>query len=506
MAQACLLIILDGWGIGKGDHTDAIASAQTPNYDNFLQNNPNATLTTFGPEVGLPEGQMGNSEVGHLNIGAGRIVYQNLMRINKSIESGEFFSLNSLLEHIERCKQHNNRLHLIGLISDGGVHSHLSHTIAMAKLAQQEGVKEVYIHAFTDGRDCSPDSAIQHINQLEESIQQLPNVHLATITGRYFGMDRDSRWERVKVAYDAMVHRVGSEVPTFSSAIEERYQVKEFDEFIQPLINPNCKQSGIHQDDSIVFVNFRTDRCKQLLRALHEDNLSDYQLPSIPNLNVLSFVEYDQVFNRTHVAFPPQFYPNTLGEWLSKKGKSQIRLAETEKFPHVTSFFNGTISKPYPLEDRMMSKSPNVPTYDYQPEMSALEVKENVLNAIQSKKFDFICVNFANTDMVGHTGIFHAAVSAAEAVDSCLGEILDLAAQEHMGTVIIADHGNADIMINSDGSPHTAHTINPVPVIINAKGVTKISSGKLADIAPTVLNILGVEQAPEMTGKTLIQS
>ncbi|MEM6395985.1 MAG: 2,3-bisphosphoglycerate-independent phosphoglycerate mutase [Bacteroidota bacterium] len=504
MKNKSLLIILDGWGIGQISEVDAIAQASTPNYDRLWADHPHATLITYGEEVGLPTGQMGNSEVGHLNIGAGRVVYQSFARINKSIREGDFAQIKVLRDTLERAKQKNGRVHLMGLVSDGGVHSHIDHLLALCDLAQDIGNEAVFIHAFTDGRDVSPSSGLGFIEQVEQHIDE-QTVEIATITGRYYAMDRDNRWERIKLAFDALTKGEGETSEDLIDTIKVRYAQGETDEFLKPIINSKV-DGRIQNGDTVIFFNFRTDRPRQITRALAIDDFPDQEMAHLPDLSMLTMTQYDEQFKDIDVIFEPTPITKTMGQVVSEAGLTQLRIAETEKYAHVTFFFNGGEEEVYAGENRILIDSPrDVDTYDQKPEMSAYEVTEALLKNIGSESPDFICVNYANTDMVGHTGDFEAAQKAAEAVDECLGRVVQLARQHNYEIIIIADHGNSDIMITPEGDPHTAHTTNPVPIIyVGSRGEKLDPSGKLGDVAPTLLYLMGIEAPSEMSGRVLL--
>jgi 2,3-bisphosphoglycerate-independent phosphoglycerate mutase len=494
------LIILDGWGIGDKSKSDAIFHSLTPFFDELIKTHPHATLKTSGKEVGLPEGQMGNSEVGHLNIGAGRIVYQELTRINKSIEDGDFFKNPALIEAMSTAKKNNVKLHLIGLVSNGGVHSSQEHLYALCEMAKEHGLEDVFIHAFTDGRDCDPKSGLAFIHELESELKKSTGK-IASVIGRYYAMDRDNRWERVKLAYDLLVNGMGIETTSATKSIKESYNKGKTDEFITENGSPLAK---IEDGDVVISFNFRTDRPREISIALTQKDFPEQDMHKF-ELHYYTMTNYDSTFQNIHVIFEKDNLYNTLGEVLSKLDKTQVRIAETEKYPHVTFFFNGGREEKFPLEDRIMVSSPKVPTYDLQPEMSAFEVRDQIVEYMKSKEPNFICLNFANPDMVGHTGVYDAIVKAVETVDSCLKDIVHTGLQLNYEFLIIADHGNADNAINVDGSPNTAHSLNPVPVILvsNEKGLT-LNNGILADVAPTILRRLGIAAPIEMTGSSLV--
>lgn len=495
------LIILDGWGIGNMDKTDAIDSAKTPFYDQLIERYPNAQLTTFGEAVGLPEGQMGNSEVGHLNIGAGRIVYQELTRINKSIQDKTFYSNKVLLEALNLAQVEGRKVHFIGLVSDGGVHSSQEHLHALCRLSKNLGLSKVFIHAFTDGRDCDPKSGLGFIKKLEAIITDGP-VKIATVIGRYFAMDRDNRWERIKKAYSLLIHGTGEQFSNASQAIKSAYNEGITDEFIEPaIIN---KDGLIDEDDIVICFNFRSDRPREITSALTQRDFPEFNMKKM-DLHYCCMTRYDESFKGLHVLFEKDNLLNTLGEVISKEGKTQVRIAETEKYPHVTFFFNGGRETPFRNEHRILVSSPKVATYDLMPEMSAPEVKGKIIAYMKSDTPDFICLNFANPDMVGHTGVFSAIVKAVETVDNCLEEIVNEGKRIGYEFIVIADHGNADLAINPDETPNTAHTTNPVPIILVSDDQNlKVKNGKLADIAPSILKRLGVSPPSEMDGENLI--
>ncbi len=503
MSKKSILIIMDGWGLGQSKTADAIQNANVPFVSSLYSQYPNATLVTCGEAVGLPEGQMGNSEVGHLNLGAGRIVYQELQRINVAIRTGELANNATLQASFEYAKANNKPLHLLGLVSDGGVHSHTSHLVAICNAAQAAGLTEVYIHAFTDGRDCDPKSGLGFLKSVQAQLANSVGV-IASVTGRYYAMDRDKRWERVKLAYDAMVHGVGTATDDVVAAVEASYTAGVTDEFIKPIINSTLSNATIKAGDAVICFNFRTDRCREITHVLTQQDFPDLQMATLP-LHYTTMTDYDKTFKNVHVIFGNDNLVNTLGEVLEAAGKTQIRIAETEKYPHVTFFFSGGREKEFIGEKRIMAASPKVATYDLQPEMSAYELAEKLVPEIENETADFICLNFANADMVGHTGVFSAVVKAVEAVDKCVEKVVT-AALEHDYTVFLtADHGNADFMVNEDGSPNTQHSLNLVPLFVidkHWKGTVK--AGKLGDIAPTILQVMGVEIPKEMTGEVLV--
>ncbi len=502
-----LLVILDGWGLGPNPDSDAIQQASTPFFDHLIASYPHSTLITYGEEVGLPEGQMGNSEVGHLNIGAGRIVYQELARINKAIRDKELQRNPILIKALASAKANNKKVHLIGLVSDGGVHSHINHLKALCDIITSQGVEKAFIHAFTDGRDCDPKSGKGFLADLLQHIREQP-VQLASVIGRYYAMDRDKRWERIKLAYDLLVRGQGEPTHDPLALVEARYAQNETDEFLKPIVctdADNHPLATIEAGDTVICFNFRTDRPREITTVLSQEDFPDLDMHRL-HLHYLTMTRYDDTFRNVEVLFDKQNLQNTLGEVLQKNGKKQVRIAETEKYPHVTFFFSGGREKTFSGERRIMIPSPKVATYDLQPEMSAREITDAILADIETNQPDFICLNYANTDMVGHTGVFQAAMQAAVTVDQCLKQLLEKALEYDYEAIIIADHGNSDYMINEDGTPNTAHTKNPVPCIFVAKDVNglHLNNGKLADIAPTILNRMGIEPPAEMTGSVLI--
>jgi 2,3-bisphosphoglycerate-independent phosphoglycerate mutase len=504
MTQNLGLIILDGWGIGDKSKSDAIYNANTPVMDNLLAIYPSASLLTSGEDVGLPDGQMGNSEVGHLNIGAGRIVYQELTRINKSIREKDFFEEKALLNAFNLAKENNVNLHLIGLVSKGGVHSSQEHIYALCKMAKNQGVENVFIHAFTDGRDCDPKSGLHFIKELEQEIATTTGK-IASIIGRYYAMDRDNRWERIKKAYDLLVSGKGKKFSSTSEAIEKSYNESITDEFIEPslICNGNKPIATIQAGDVVISFNFRTDRPREIISCLSQKDFPEFEMKKLP-LHLFTMTNYDATFENVHVIFEKDNLKNTLGEVLTKVDRSQVRIAETEKYPHVTFFFNGGREENFPNEHRILVNSPKVATYDLQPEMSALEVKDRIIDYMNNNQPNFICLNFANPDMVGHTGNYNAIQKAVETVDFCLGEVIEAGKKLGYEFLVIADHGNADFALNADGSPNTAHSLNPVPVILVTEDDVTIDNGILADVAPTILGRMGIATPLEMTGKNLV--
>ena len=499
------LIIMDGFGYNHKDYGNAIRAAKTPNIDRLLANYPHTLIGASGMDVGLPEGQMGNSEVGHTNIGAGRIVYQELTRITKSIKDGEFFSNEAFTAAVENCKKNDSALHLFGLLSNGGVHSHNSHLYGLLELAKKAGLTKVYVHCFMDGRDVPPTSGADFVAELEEKLKEIGVGKIATVMGRYYAMDRDNRWERVGKAYDAMVYGEGNKADNAVDAIKASYAADVTDEFVVPtVIDENGKISA---NDSVIFFNFRPDRAREITRTLVDDDFTGFERRNgrFP-LYYVCMTQYDATMPNVDVAFKPASLENTFGEYIAKKGLSQLRIAETEKYAHVTFFFNGGRETPYDAEERILVPSPKVATYDLKPEMSAYEVKDKLVEAIKTQKFDFIVVNYANGDMVGHTGVYAAIQKAVATVDRCVEKVVTAAQANGYDVLIIADHGNADNAVNPDGTPNTAHSLNPVPCIwvTDEKGKA-LNNGVLADVAPTILQIMGIAQPAEMTGKSLIK-
>ncbi len=501
MKKPLVLMILDGYGIAPKEG-NAIFAANTPNLDKIMENCDKTQIGASGMDVGLPDGQMGNSEVGHTNIGAGRIVYQELTRITKSIKDGDFFQNASLVNAIDSAKEKGTALHIMGLLSDGGVHSHNTHLYGILELAKKKGLEKVYVHAFLDGRDVPPSSGKDFVSELAAKCEEIGVGKIATVMGRYYSMDRDNRWERVEKGYSAMALGEGEFSDCPVDAVAKSYETGVTDEFVLPTV---CtKDAKISNGDSLVFYNFRPDRAREITRAFVDPEFKGFERAFI-DLTFVCMTQYDATMPNVSVAFKPQTLDNTFGEYISSKGLTQLRIAETEKYAHVTFFFNGGVEKQYAGEDRVLVKSPEVATYDLQPEMSAYEVSEKMVEAVKSGKYDTIILNFANCDMVGHTGIFKAAVEAVEAVDSCVGKVAE--AVDEMGGVILltADHGNADKMYEADGvSPFTAHTTNPVPFVVIGKKCSLREGGTLADIAPTMLKLLGLEQPLEMTGESII--
>lgn len=506
MSKKVILVIMDGWGLGKVKSADAIQNANVPFVSSLYAKYPNTTLVTCGEDVGLPEGQMGNSEVGHLNLGAGRIVYQELQRINVAIRTGEFAENSQLLAAIRFAKENQKPLHLLGLVSDGGVHSHLNHIKALCDVCKKEGLSEVYIHAFTDGRDTDPKSGLGFVTELQQHLN-VSVGKIASVSGRYYAMDRDKRWERVKLAYDCLVKGEGPKATDALAAIEQSYAADITDEFIKPTVIVDEAQQPlalIRDGDVAICFNFRTDRCREITEVLTQSDNPEFGMQKLL-LHYTTMTMYDQKFKNVHVIFENDNLTNTLGEVLAAHNKKQIRIAETEKYPHVTFFFSGGREEPFVGESRIMVPSPKVATYDLQPEMSAVEITDKLIPEIEKESADFICLNYANTDMVGHTGVFSAAIIAAETVDACVKRVVT-AGLEHGYTIFLtADHGNADYLVNEDGSPNTAHTLNPVPFfVIDKEWKGELKTGKLGDLAPTILQVMGLPVPKEMTGNILI--
>lgn len=495
------LLILDGWGIGDGSASDAIHAAKTPVMDELLKTKPNATLRTSGLDVGLPDGQMGNSEVGHLNIGAGRVVYQELVKINQAVQNGELANNSVLQDAFRYARENHKKVHFFGLVSDGCIHSSDSHLHHLLELAEKAGVQNYVVHAFSDGRDTDPKSGVGFIETLLRKLQGTRGK-LATIVGRYYAMDRDKRWERVKIAYDMLVHGLGEQSSEALQTIRTRYELGETDEFLKPI----CMQGvdgKIEAGDVVISFNYRTDRCREISEVLTQNDLPDFGMKRLP-LYYVTMTRYDEKYRDVKVIFEQQDMAETLGEVLAREGKTQLRIAETEKYPHVTFFFSGGREQAFIGESRIMIPSPKVATYDLMPEMSAPGIRDAVIEAIRNNQPDFICLNFANPDMVGHTGVFSAIIKAVETVDACLGDVLAVLNQYHYSSIIIADHGNADFALNADGTPNTAHTTNPVPVVVIDGKVKHIRSGKLADIAPTILHLMGIDIPEAMNGDVII--
>jgi 2,3-bisphosphoglycerate-independent phosphoglycerate mutase len=507
MDKRVLLMILDGWGIATNKRVSAIDQANTPFINSLYPKYPNSRLKASALAVGLPEGQMGNSEVGHMNIGAGRVVYQDLVRINKAIDELDLDKNQVLVEAIHYARQNNKHVHLIGLVSDGGVHSHIHHLKGLCTLAHKKGIKKLFVHAFTDGRDTDPKSGIGFLKELQEHLSKTTGK-IASVVGRYYAMDRDKRWERVKLAYDLLVHGKGKPVTDACEGVEQSYTENVTDEFIKPIVVvENGKPVAvIKEGDVVLCFNFRTDRGRQITMALTQQDFHEQNMFAL-NLYYITLTNYDDTFNNVKVIFDKDNLENTLGEVLAKHGRKQIRIAETEKYPHVTFFFSGGREEAFAGETRILCPSPKVATYDLKPEMSAHDIKDRIIPELEKKEADFICLNFANPDMVGHTGVFDAAVKACETVDFCAGKVAESALKNGYTTLIIADHGNADCMINDDGSPNTAHTTNLVPcILVDSTYGGKIRDGKLGDLAPTILTLMGLPIPEEMTGHVLIEA
>ncbi len=504
-SKKLVLIILDGWGYGRNDQSNAILAAKTPFFDSLLDTYPHSKLEASGMAVGLPEGQMGNSEVGHMNLGAGRVVYQELGRIHKAVDDNELVSNPVVKEAFAYAKENNKAVHFIGLLSDGGVHSHIKHVKGLCDAAKQLELTKAYLHAFLDGRDTDPKSGVGFINDIEEYAGHTP-VQLASVIGRYYAMDRDNRWERVKKAYDLLVHGIGEPTKDIAQLVKESYLKDVTDEFILPIVKTD--EAGnplavIAEGDVVICFNFRTDRGREITVALTQKAFPEYNMHPL-NLHYITMTPYDETFKNVQVIFRKDDITKTLGEILQNAGKKQIRIAETEKYPHVTFFFSGGREKEFENERRLLLQSPKVATYDLQPEMNAEGIRDAIIPELEAGWPDFVVLNFANTDMVGHTGVFEAVVKAAETADSCAKAVVEAGVANGYSFIILADHGNADYMINDDGTPNTAHTTNLVPCIIIDKDVKEVKDGKLGDIAPTVLQILGVAIPPEMTGNILV--
>jgi 2,3-bisphosphoglycerate-independent phosphoglycerate mutase len=501
-----ILVIMDGWGMGKGDRSDIISNANVPFTHSLNEKAAFNTLRTSGEDVGLPEGQMGNSEVGHLNIGAGRVVYQDLVKISKAIKDKTFHTNEVLTEAFEYAKKENKKIHLLGLVSNGGVHSAMDHLFGFCDVAKEQNFDQLYIHAFTDGRDTDPKSGLGFINELEDHLKKSAGT-IATVCGRYYAMDRDKRWERVKLAYDMLVHGEGEKFASAAEAIKASYKDDVTDEFIKPKVltdNNNEPLATIDENDVVICFNFRTDRLREITTVLTQKDMPEHEMKTMP-LHYLTMTKYDDSFKNVKIIYDKDDLKNTMGEILENHGKTQLRIAETEKYPHVTFFFSGGRETEFKGEERLMVSSPKVATYDMQPEMSAIEVKDMVVAEIKKQKFDFICLNFANADMVGHTGIYEAIKKAVETVDACVKEVTETAVDNGYTVLITADHGNADFAFNEDGSPNTAHTTNPVPLWMLDKDYKKLKDGgRLADLAPTILHIMDIEAPAEMDGKVLV--
>jgi 2,3-bisphosphoglycerate-independent phosphoglycerate mutase len=504
MTKKVLLLILDGYGITQDERVSAVAQANTPFIDSLMANYPHAELLTHGKHVGLPDGQMGNSEVGHMNLGAGRIVYQDLAKINLAVANDTLKDEEVLKEAFSYAKQKGKKVHLLGLVSDGGVHSHMDHIKGLLSAANDYGLDNVFVHAFTDGRDVDPKSGVRHISALQEHMAKTTGK-IASVIGRYFAMDRDKRWERIQKTYELLVFGNGKHSDNLVKSIEESYEAGITDEFIEPIVATinNEPIAKIEKDDVVIFFNFRTDRGRQLTEVLTQENFEDFGMHKIP-LYFVTLTNYDASFKGIHSIYNKENIKDTLGEVLERNNKKQIRIAETEKYPHVTFFFNGGREKPFSGEKRILCPSPKVATYDLQPEMSAFEIRDKIIPEIKNETADFICLNFANPDMVGHTGVMAAAIKACETVDACSKSIIEAALKHGYTTLVIADHGNSETMRNPDGSPNTAHTTNPVPLILVDKNIKHINNGILGDIAPTILDLLEVEKPSAMSQNSLI--
>lgn len=502
-----MLMILDGFGIGKAYSGNAVKLANTPNFDRLFEEYPTTSLNASGLAVGLPEGQMGNSEVGHLNIGSGRVVYQELTRITKAIQDGDFFQRKEFLDAISNAKNNNSKIHLIGLVSDGGVHSHNKHLYGLLELMKGNGLNKVFVHAILDGRDVPPTIGKEHIKELVDKMDEIGVGRIATVSGRYYAMDRDKRWERTQLAYDSMTLGKGVLSDDPVEAVENSYKQGVNDEFVLPTVitENNIPIGNIESGDSIIFFNFRPDRARQITRAFVDDKFDGFKRGKIVDTYYVTMTEYDRTIPNVHVAYKNEALENTLGEYISRKGLHQLRAAETEKYGHVTFFFNGGRELPFENEDRVLMPSPKVATYDLKPEMSAYELKDEIINKLNMNIYDLFIINFANPDMVGHTGVVPAVIKAIETVDTCLGEIIDILEEKGGSAIITSDHGNAEALIDErDGSPITAHTTNKVPLILVGDKTLKLKEGKLADLAPTILELLKLEKPEEMTGETLI--
>ena len=505
MNKKVILMILDGWGITQDPKASAIYNAKTPYINSLYNKYAHASLRTDGEHVGLPEGQMGNSEVGHMNLGAGRIVYQNLARINKAVKENTLGKEKALLDTFKYAKENNKKVHLLGLVSDGGIHSHINHLKGILDIAKEHEVANVFVHAFSDGRDCDPKSGGKFINDLQDYMKESTG-ELASVTGRYYAMDRDNRWERIKIAYDGLVNGVGTRTKDVVAAIQQNYDAGLTDEFHKPILitdEENQPKAQIKEGDAVLFFNYRTDRGRELTNALSQNDFPEEEMKKL-DLYFTTITLYDESFQNINVIYKNDNIKNTLGEVISKAGKKQIRIAETEKYPHVTFFFSGGQEAPFNGESRILKNSPKVATYDLQPEMSAYELTDALCEDLEKATADFVCLNFANGDMVGHTGIMEAAIKACETVDTCAKTVIETGLKNGYTTLLIADHGNCETMINPDGSPNTAHTTNPVPFVLIDEDLKSIKNGILGDIAPTILDLMGIEQPSEMTQKSLL--
>ncbi len=504
-----VLMILDGVGLNDEEKGNAFKMANTPNLDRYVEKYPNTYVQTSGMAVGLPEGQMGNSEVGHTNIGAGRIVYQELTRITKEINEGKFFENQVLLNAMNHVKENNSSLHLLGLVSDGGVHSHIDHLYALLEMAKRNNIEKVYVHAILDGRDTSPTSAVDYLKELENKMKEIGVGKVATLAGRYYAMDRDNRWDRVEKAYDAVVNGKGNSFKTVQKAIETSYEAQEFDEFVKPIVIVDDEQepvAKISENDSVVYFNFRPDRARELTKAITMPDFAEFETKKLNNIYFVTMTKYDEVLKNVEIAYKPENLKNTFGEYISKLGYTQLRIAETEKYAHVTFFFNGGREDKYEGEDRILVPSPKVATYDLKPEMSAYEVTEKTIEAIDSKKYDVIIMNFANGDMVGHTGNIEKTIEAVEAVDKCVGRIISKLEEIDGEAIITADHGNCEYMLDlKTGEPITSHSTFDVPMIVVSERIKSITNGRLCDLTPTLLTLMGEKIPEEMTGKSLVE-
>ena len=504
MAKKALLMILDGWGIGNHTKGDVIFSTPTPFMDSLEKNYPHSQLLASGENVGLPDGQMGNSEVGHLNIGAGRIVYQDLVKINRACADGSILQNPEIVSAYEYAKANGKNVHLMGLTSNGGVHSSLDHLFTLLDISKTYGIQSTFVHCFMDGRDTDPKSGKGFIQQVTDHCAQVPGASIASVIGRFYAMDRDKRWERVKVAYDLLIKAEGKQATDMVQAMQESYDEGVTDEFVKAISN-SAVNGKIEEGDVVIFINFRNDRAKELTQVLTQQDLTEQGMKTIPGLKYFCMTPYDASFKGVEILFPKENVMNTLGEYLSQQGKKQLHTAETEKYAHVTFFFNGGREAPYENEDRVLVASPKVATYDLKPEMSAYEVKDKLVANIKKNEYDFIVVNFANGDMVGHTGVYNAIAKAVWAVDNCVREVIEAAKATGYEAIIIADHGNADNAINPDGTPNTAHSLNPVPFIyVTDNNSATVKDGRLADVAPSILHIMGLEKPADMTGENLI--
>lgn len=507
MSKKVLLMILDGWGLGTDPKVSAIAAAKTPFVDSLYQDYPHSKLQASGGAVGLPDGQMGNSEVGHMNIGAGRVVYQDLVRINNAFRDHSIEENEVLNDALDDALHNHRKLHIIGLVSDGGVHSHIDHLKGLLSFANKKGLSQVFVHAFTDGRDTDPEGGETYLKDVQDHMVATTG-QIASVVGRYYAMDRDRRWERVKLAYDLLVHGTGTKTRDVLSAVKKSYEDGVTDEFIKPIVHVDQNDeplATIGEGDVVICFNFRTDRGREITMALTQDDFPEQQMKKL-SLHYVTMARYDETFKDVDVIFTKDNLTNTLGEVLEQNGKKQIRIAETEKYPHVTFFFSGGREDEFQGEKRILCPSPKVATYDLQPEMSAADIRDKIIPELKSGEADFICLNFANPDMVGHTGVFEAAVKACETVDTCARAVTGAALENGYATIIIADHGNSDIMINPDGSPNTAHTTNLVPcILVDSEDHRPLKDGKLGDLAPTILTLMNLPIPPEMTGEVLVQ-